>query len=335
MGDDSAATASSLYARIGKFLDTHRLSPEPVHYEFAYRVLSSPDGPLAAAVQSLTEGGIRLTRKDIIALGGEVASPEPETQSRALHDLLVSRTQMQVDGFQDLVRSVRAEATGFGRDLAASAEAIRDMGGEAGAEIARLTSAMADRVRSAEARLEAATREAAELRAKLDEARDNARRDPLTNLPNRRAFEEAYAASLAAGHTHCVAVCDIDKFKHVNDSFGHAVGDRVLKAIGEVLETRCGDHLVARYGGEEFVVLFANVPIEQARVTLEGARATVAGKTYRLRETDAPLGTVTFSAGLTVAAPGEPLDAAFQRADALLYRAKEAGRNRLIADSDG
>ncbi|MGZ2817602.1 hypothetical protein, partial [Pseudomonas aeruginosa] len=73
----------------------------------------------------------------------------PETQSRALHDLLVSRTQMQVDGFQDLVRSVRAEATGFGRDLAASAEAIRDMGGEAGAEIARLTSAMADRVRSA------------------------------------------------------------------------------------------------------------------------------------------------------------------------------------------
>ncbi|MGL4312817.1 MAG: GGDEF domain-containing protein [Sphingomonas sp.] len=329
--DESAATGASLFARIGKFLDMHRLGPEPTHYEFAYRVISNPDGPLAQAVRSLTDGGVRLTRKDIVALGGEVAMPEPEARSRELHDLLVARTQMQVDGFQDLVRTVRAEASGFGRDLAASAEAL-GTAGPAGAEVARITTAMAARVRSAETRLEAATREAAELRAKLDEARDNARRDPLTGLANRRAFEEAYAANLAAGKAQCLAVCDIDKFKLVNDNFGHAVGDRVLKAIGEVLATQCCDHLVARYGGEEFVMLFAEKPISDARVTLEAARALVAAKRYRLRESDEPLGEVTFSAGLTAALAGEALDTVFERADALLYRAKEAGRNRLIAD---
>jgi diguanylate cyclase len=295
-------------------------------------VLSNPDGPLAAAVRTLTDGGIRLTRKDIVALGGDVATPEPEVQARAAADALVAQTQMQVEGFHDLVRSVRAETSGFGRDIAASASAIHQADALVGAEIARLAGAMIERVRATEDRLDAATREAAELREKLDEARDKARRDPLTGLPNRRAFEESFAANLAAGKTQCVAVCDIDKFKLVNDSFGHAVGDRVLKAIAEIIEAECAGQMVARYGGEEFAVLFASISIDDARICLEAARQTVANKRYRLRETDAPLGAVTFSAGLTSAAPGEALESAFVRADGLLYRAKNEGRNRIHCD---
>ena len=168
-----------------------------------------------------------------------------------------------------------------------------------------------------------------ELRAKLEEARDNARRDPLTALPNRRAFEEAYAAQAATGARLCVAVCDVDHFKLVNDRFGHAVGDRVLKAIGAALVKACEGHMVARYGGEEFAVLFSDASIDVARATLEEARCSVAAKRYRLRESDEPLGAVTFSAGLTEASKGEALGTAFGRADRLLYTAKHAGRNQL------
>jgi diguanylate cyclase len=330
-GSDSSRR---LYDRIGDFLVDQRLDADPGNYAFAYHLLADPDGPLARAVYALTDGGVRLTQRDIESLGSDV-QPAPNAKGASEKaDGLVAQTQMQVEGFHDIVTAMRAETEDFGRDLAASAEAISrstDIGSGAGmiGEVARITAAMLDRVRSAEARLESATREASDLREMLEEARDNARRDPLTDLPNRRALEEAYAAQSASGAPICVAVCDVDHFKSVNDRFGHAVGDRVLKAIAEALSTTCSGHLVARYGGEEFAVLFTGVDIEAARVTLDAARATVATKRYKLRESDAPLGEITFSAGLATALPGDGLSTVFHRADRLLYAAKTAGRNRL------
>lgn len=248
--------------------------------------------------------------------------------AREKNDGLVATTQMQVDGFTDMVVAMRAETEDFGRDLAASADAMRNAAAVPD-DVVRLTGAMLDRVRTAESRLEAATHEASELRAKLEEARDNARRDPLTDLPNRRAFEEAFATGVKKGERLCVAVCDVDHFKQVNDRFGHAVGDRVLKAIAEALTTACTGQMVARYGGEEFAILFTGVDRVTALNTLELARKAVAAKRYRLRESDQPLGEVTFSAGLTCAEQGEGLGTVFGRADKLLYAAKDAGRNQL------
>ena len=190
---------------------------------------------------------------------------------------------------------------------------------------------MVDRTRAAEQRLDAATREAQTLRRELDEARADAQRDPLTELPNRRALEEHYHVPGEGDPALCLAMCDIDHFKQVNDRFGHAVGDRVLRAIGGALAESCAGHLVARYGGEEFAILFTGVPLAEAEALLDRARATVAGKRYRLRESDAPLGTITFSTGLTCAAAGETLGTVLGRADRLLYAAKAEGRNCIRA----
>lgn len=328
---DKAASEQSMFDRVREFLIRNALGPDPVNYEFGYRIASNPGSDLARAVGELTDGGVRLTRTDIEALGGTVAPIHASAVQREdAGQMLVAQTQMQVEGFQDLIASMRSEARDFGRDLAAKADAIRGLSASISVgDIVRLTSAMLERVQSTEEQLEAATREADELRRKLEEARDNAQRDPLTGLANRRAFEEGYADRLARGSKLCVAVCDIDHFKRVNDGFGHAVGDRVLKAIAKSLNDHCEDQLVARYGGEEFVVLFTDVPLSKARALLETAREEVSRKRYRLRETDAPLGEVTFSAGLTMAAPGESVSDAFVRADGLLYAAKADGRNCL------
>ncbi len=324
--------AGQVFDFIRAFLELHRLSPDPLHYTFAYRVVCDSNGALARAVAALTEGGIRLSARDIETLGGTVAAPgmsAPDAPPSGPVDGLVAQTQMQVEGFSDMVRRVRAETEDFGRDLAASADAIRR--GDGVQDVVRLTSVMLNRVQSAEARLAAATDEAEDLRAKLEEARDNARRDPLTDLPNRRAFEEAFAEHSAAGTPLCLAVCDVDRFKRVNDKFGHSVGDRVLKSIAEALGSACDGHLVARYGGEEFTILFVGICLDEARAKLEEARETVAAKRYRLRESDEPLGAVTFSGGITQGQPGEILGAVFGRADKLLYAAKDDGRNRLRA----
>lgn len=329
---DGGESARDLYDRIGRFLRDQRLDADPGNYAFAYHLLADPHGPLARAVAALTDGGVRLTQRDIENLGCDV-QPAAGSAVAERAQGLVAQTQMQVEGFADMMTAMRAETEGFGRDLAASAAAISRSASSGEAtmiqEVARITATMLDRVRTAEERLESATREASELRAKLEEARDNARRDPLTDLPNRRAFEEAYAAQAASGARLCIALCDVDHFKSVNDRFGHAVGDRVLKAIAAALGQACAGHLVARYGGEEFAVLFSGVEAQDARATLDSARATVATKRYRVRESDTPLGEITFSAGLTCALPDESYHAAYQRADRLLYAAKGAGRNRV------
>lgn len=335
-------TTADLFDRVGDFLRDQRLSPDPANYAFAYSVVADPDGMIGRTVRTMTDGGIRLSRRDIESLGGRVATgpaiephqvaktPDAAAAARAKTDGLVAQTQMQVEGFTDMMLAMRAETEGFGRDLAASAAAMRRAERMDTDDVVRVTTAMLTRVRTAETRLEAATHEASELRTKLEEARDNARRDPLTDLPNRRAFEESFAA--LNGAPCCLAVCDIDHFKAVNDRFGHAVGDRVLKAITDALSQACAGQVVARHGGEEFAVLFTGVDRAAALATLDSARAAVAAKRYRLRESDEPLGEVTFSAGLTAGAAGESLGTVFGRADMLLYAAKNGGRNRLESD---
>ena len=327
---------NGVYARIGAFLTEQRLAPEPTNYAFAYRVIAEPKGPLATAVARLVDGGVRLTRSDIDAIGANVGAAEkpsepPLVTADAPAPAVVAAAQRQVDSLNDLVASLSAETAGFGRDLAASAGRIRATAGHGSVDEALvLIQAMVGRVTAAESRLEAAKHEAAELRQKLHEARDAARRDPLTDLPNRRAFEEAFAAKDGAGVPIAVAIVDVDRFKSINDRFGHGVGDRVLKTIAGGLAKTCADHFVARFGGEEFAILFAGCTPKEAEAILNDAREQAAERRLGLRESDAPIGAVTFSAGLVSRQAGEPLGGCLGRADALLYRAKAEGRNRVI-----
>ncbi|TPG41364.1 diguanylate cyclase [Sphingomonas koreensis] len=321
-----------LFSRIGGFLSDHQLPPTPANYALAYRVVADPQGPLAVAVAELIDGGVRLTQAALESLGGDIGDADDSARQLAASQTLVAQTQAQVEGFESMVASMRAETADFGDNLAAGANAIRATRDSVRIdEMVDIAGAMVKRVRTAEQRLQAATNEASELRQKLQEARDNARRDALTGLSNRRALEESYAAASASGEPLCLAVCDVDCFKAFNDSFGHLVGDRVLKAIADILGDSCAGHLVSRYGGEEFAVLFSGVPLNDAIDTLDAARMAVAAKRYRVRETNAPIGEITFSAGITAAAPREPLGDLFARADRLLYAAKADGRNCLKA----
>lgn len=157
--------------------------------------------------------------------------------------------------------------------------------------------------------------------------------DPLTGLSNRRHFEQMAEAALArarrAGSAYCVAILDIDRFKSINDSHGHHVGDRVLVAVSETLRTCVREtDLLARWGGEEFVLLMPDTLAEGALALAERIRDAVeagamphAGSVIRF----------TLSAGLTQAQANDDLDAALTRADKALYRSKESGRNRVTA----
>jgi len=157
------------------------------------------------------------------------------------------------------------------------------------------------------------------------------RRDPLTGLGNRREVERRWPqllAQAAADNTLlAVAMLDLDRFKQVNDARGHAVGDRVLVALAGLLRThtRAAD-LVARMGGEEFLLALPDTSPERALEVCERLREQVAAYDWSVL---APGLQVTISAGLACSPPGDR-DTLIETADAALYRAKSAGRNRVM-----
>lgn len=160
--------------------------------------------------------------------------------------------------------------------------------------------------------------------------------DPLTQLANRRAFLERFhvelARSVRTGGCVAVAILDVDHFKHVNDLYGHAVGDRALEQIALALRSavRTAD-LVARIGGEELAVLMPDTDLQGALVVAERCRATVAGIGLIAKGQVVAL-TATFGVAATSAGQPVPeLDAVLAAADQGLYAGKQAGRNRVEA----
>ena len=183
------------------------------------------------------------------------------------------------------------------------------------------------------AEVEASQREAELLRRQAEEMERLSREDVLTGLFNRRHVDAALALEWERasrfGRDLSVAIADVDQFKAVNDRFSHAVGDEVLRRVGEILRgrTRAVD-VAGRWGGEEFVLLLVETPPERAAGLCEQLRAAVEAHDW---SAVAPGLAVTLSLG--VAGNGEAADPAalLAAADARLYQAKRAGRNRVVA----
>ena len=179
--------------------------------------------------------------------------------------------------------------------------------------------------------LSQAARLYAELVDRAEELASEAHTDTLTQLPNRRRFDEefirAFGSAIRRASPIAVALIDIDRFKQYNDSFGHQAGDVALKTIAEAIAVsveRSGD-FAARYGGEEFVVILEDT-------TLGGA----AGVSERIRcavlEAAIPSpsgGILSVSVGVAARLPGSSREALLRQADAALYEAKNGGRNRV------
>ena len=159
--------------------------------------------------------------------------------------------------------------------------------------------------------------------------------DELTNLPNRRAFmrrlEDEVARVQRYGFPLSLALIDLDKFKEINDKYGHAAGDEVLRVYSKNILSIFRHHdLVARYGGEEFAVLLPNTDAEGSARSLTKVMSRAAETRWQSNGSVMPV--PTFSAGLALYKPGETSTAFIERVDKALYRAKRLGRNRVEMD---
>lgn len=181
-------------------------------------------------------------------------------------------------------------------------------------------------------KLKIAEKTAVDTRAQLEQQTKKALTDTLTGLPNREAYNQRlhheHKRWQRYGQPLCLAVCDIDHFKKLNDSYGHQTGDRVLQVLAKGLQKRLREiDFVGRYGGEEFVFILPNTAEEDAYALLDKVRKAIAGTPFRFK--DEPV-SVTLSMGVVGFAEGDTPEAAFARADELLYKAKSQGRNCCV-----
>ena len=227
-------------------------------------------------------------------------------------------------------------------------QAISDVAdrGEAGADPKLLVGNLLNELAKATARsakLEASfaekTRELDTIRDSLSQSELRAKTDTLTGLPNRRELDEFLRAALVAamekGEPLSVLMIDIDHFKIFNDSFGHGVGDRVLRLMATVLSERVRDgDLPARYGGEELIAVLPGADLAGCKAVAEAIRRSISDCRITRRSTGELLPRITISIGVAQFQPGESAADLIERCDRALYAAKGAGRNRVMAENE-
>lgn len=180
-------------------------------------------------------------------------------------------------------------------------------------------------------RLHAAQREIRTLRDKLKKTSMAATLDGLTQIFNREAFNNILQQALiTAPDRVALVMLDIDHFKKFNDIYGHALGDRVIQHVGQVLRALPSHAVASRYGGEEFCIILQNcTDLDSAQNFAEGLRVKIQSLRIKVRITDKIIDTITASLGVAVFTRGDTMETLLDRADKALYKAKHNGRNQV------
>ena len=182
--------------------------------------------------------------------------------------------------------------------------------------------------------LQQANHEIEQLKSKMALYRTESLKDPLTQIDNRRGFDKALAENItqsqAAGSSLCLIMADIDFFKKVNDTYGHLVGDNVIRMVAATLKNSIkGKDLAARIGGEEFAILLPDTPFDGAMKLANDIRLSFEGLDLKKKSTGESLGKITLSFGVATYREAEAIDDFINRADEALYQSKETGRNKV------
>lgn len=322
-----------LLAQISDFMMKHDLNITGANLGAIGTALSGSNTALAEALAAREMSGEPIDQRWL----DTVMRLDPETGQRMNElEALMDRIEYALIRFAQSAKSAADETSEHREALDVQLDAMTTNPRGDVAWVIDLSRAMLDRIALVESAMERSQAESDELRADLARARIEADVDHLTRLPNRRAFERRLVSAAqeaeSSGKPLCIAFCDVDNFKAINDTHGHDAGDRVLVAIAGTLNRAGSDEcFVARHGGEEFVVLFYGLDKDAAWRKLDGIRRAQAMKRLVNRENGKGFGKVTFSAGIAEISGVEDARDALARTDAALYKAKEAGRDRVVA----
>lgn len=306
--------------------------PTPLNFELWLHYISDPDGPLAQEIRRLLAQSAVITDKTSEMLAAEfLPRGRLPDQIRDVGAVL----DRELASVASAIAMAHKTQHDYGETLADASQCMETVNDPSSLkDLVGGLSTATNRVRREtailEKRLEKSNKEVIRLRENLEQVRRDAMTDALTNLANRKAFDERLEAACADddGAPLSLAILDIDHFKRFNDTWGHQTGDQVLRYVSTVLSNICGKtRFAARFGGEEFAIIFPGEGAGVVMAALESIRNDVASRALRRRSTNDDLGSVTVSAGFAQRRKGETAASLLERADAALYESKRAGRN--------
>ena len=330
---------SQMLRRVAALMRRYGTPETPESYELLYTYLAGNPKQIASKVESTLARNGTLADSDIKQFSNELRKSQAGDPS--LYDTIGKHLEQVFAGMDgEIDRQIRANGE-HDRVFQSTSKLLQNKPGEADlrmiiASLVKQLDAMRTETSMLSTKLQDSKARVRKLRTSLVQSRISQLRDPLTGLANRGHFDtcllRAVTEAKRTGGNLCLVMADIDHFKRLNDSFGHVVGDDVLRLFADILSrTLRGRLLAARYGGEEFAIIMPDTTVKDAARTAESIRTKLTKATLRTVSGKKPIGNVTASFGVASLESGDTPEKLIIRADSMLYRAKQTGRNRVAA----
>jgi diguanylate cyclase len=313
----------------------------PRNYEIWYAYATGYHPSLNQKVNETLGAKGTLSDADLDELYNAYISP---TRLTDRIDKVGTQVMGEIEQVMAMIDAAAGSASNYTESLADMTEKLGDSGDREGLRaivesLVQTAKEMEVSNQKLEERLNASKQEINELQENLEVVRTESLTDPLTSLANRKFFDQAMAEAISEAvsdnESMSLLMTDIDHFKKFNDTYGHLTGDQVLRLVAlSVKQNVKGQDIAARYGGEEFAVILPNTVLRSAVTVADHIRRAVMSKELMKRSTGEHLGRVTISIGVATLRRGDNPQSLIGRADACLYAAKRAGRNRVICESD-
>ena len=316
------------------FLGKHGMPPHPVHFTLAYEYILGRNPALNQSMDQFLAQGT-LNNDQAIELYRNYIWDHNNRRMEEIRSEMRSLIVETMSGVSQASLTAEHSATALTEnskrlEQESSVEELRHIVND----VVKETHNMAHNSKALKQMLDDTRHEIDTLREELERTRQQATTDALPGLLNRHGFEAALQVACTDASQQKLAltllIIDIDHFKHVNDTHGHLIGDKVLRNVGTILAANIkGKDTIGRFGGEEFAILLSDTTLENGKHVGEILRMSIERSRLKATDNGQTIGQVTVSVGVTQYLYGENSDSLIKRADDALYMSKRAGRNRV------
>jgi diguanylate cyclase len=338
--DDHERTMAFAEIALGQIKALHQAAT-PRNYEIWYAYATGHHPSLNQKINDLLKAQRALSDADLEQLYDSYLSPLRLSDKI---DNVGSQVMGEIEQVMAMIDAAAGSANSYSENLHDMSERLghskdRDAVRVIVEGLVHATKEMEASNRRLEERLHESKLEITELQENLEAVRTESLTDPLTQLANRKFFDDALESAIADARTKneplSLMMTDIDHFKNFNDSYGHLTGDQVLRLVATSLKNNVkGQDTAARYGGEEFAVILPNTVLRSAITVADHIRRAVMTKELMKRSTGEHLGRVTISIGVATLHKADSAQTLIERTDGCLYAAKRHGRNRVMSETD-
>ncbi len=341
MADDEFERALSYSNSAMSLLKRGRVPPYPQFYELFYVYATGVNSALNERINAIyADRGVPKLERVENLYNEFLKAREVDERINAVSEMM----SKNIDAVQDAIQNASESADLYSGSLQ---KATTSLGGKLDTNALRVlthellaeTRQMQETNKELEKRLETSRDDVTLLQHDLEEVRRESMTDSLTQIYNRKCFDQQMNRRVLEAQDHdtplCLIMLDIDHFKNFNDKYGHQTGDQVLRLVAMTLSANTkGKDMAARYGGEEFAIILPDIELKDAARLADTIRKTIQSKELLKRSTNEKLGRITASFGVARLTPNDNAMSLIERADRALYAAKRSGRNRTVAEDD-